>query len=79
MPESFEGAAVCVDLWSLMAFLSMICGGLKQTRIHSLLLNALFIFAAHQYCAFVHTDCASLMMGIQSNYFRELSVCFLSA
>lgn len=64
MPESFEGAAVCVDLWSLMACSSFyVCVGLKQTWIHS----RLFIFAANQYCIFVHNERVCLIDDVKSH------------
>lgn len=49
------------------ALLSIVCVGLKQTRIHSLLLNALFIFAAHQYCIFVHNERACFIDDVKSH------------
>ncbi len=68
MPESFEGAAVCVDLWSLMALLFFLLSvGLKQTWIHSLLVNALFSFAANQYCMFVHHERVCFIDDVKSH------------
>ncbi len=68
MPESFEGAAVFVDLCSLMALLFFLFSVGFETNVDSQSsAECVFSFAANQYCMFVHHERVCFIDDVKSH------------